>query len=402
MTTMASQSSVPPPELGGEGPQPPSGRRRRRLLVGGAVLVLIAAAVAGVDTADPFGGGSGRAAGVSDNAAPISLQTVRQGTLSQLVNASGTLGYLAQADGSPYHVVNQAQSAFTQLPTAGQVIGCGRTLYDVANNPVVLLCGSTPAYRTLSEGDSGPDVEQLNANLVHLGDAISSELDPSSDYFGSETAYALEQLQAKLGEDQTGSLNLGQAVFLPGPLRITNTTAMLGSLAHPGVSVVQATSTSRQVQVQLDAAEQSSVKVGDKAQITLPDNTATPGTITQIGTVASSSGSGSSDSSGSGSGSSTATIPIYITLKDPKAAGRLDQAPVRVQITTAGVNNALIVPVDALVAQSGGGYAVETVDARGVHHLVPVTVGLFDDADGLVQVTSASLAAGERVVVPST
>jgi hypothetical protein len=402
MTTMASQSSVPPPELGGGGPQPPSGRRRRRLLVGGAALVLIAAAVAGVVTADPFGGASGRAAGVSDNATPISLQAVRHGTLSQQVNASGTLGYLAQADGSPYQVVNQAQGAFTQLPTAGQVIGCGSRLYDVANNPVVLLCGSTPAYRALSEGDSGPDVEQLNANLVHLGDATSWQLDPSSDYFSSETVYALEQLQAKLGEDQTGSLNLGQAVCLPGPLRITNTTATLGSLAHPGMSVAKATSTSRQVQVQLDAAEQSSVRVGDKAQITLPDNTATPGTVTQIGTVASSSGSGSSESSGSGSGSSTATIPIYIALKDPKAAGRLDQAPVRVQITTAGVNNALIVPVDALVAQSGGGYAVETVDARGVHHLVPVTVGLFDDADGLVQVTSAGLAAGERVVVPST
>jgi hypothetical protein len=402
MTTMASQSSVPPPELGGGGPQSPSGRRRRRLLVGGAVLVLIAAAVAVVVTADPFGGASGRAAGVSDNATAISLQTVRQGTLSQQVNASGTLGYLAQAGGSPYQVVNQAQGAFTQLPTAGQVIGCGRPLYDVANDPVVLLCGSTPAYRALSEGDSGPDVEQLNASLVHLGDATSSELDPTSDYFSSETAYALEQLQAKLGDDQTGSLNLGQVVFLPGPLRITNTTATLGSLAHPGMSVAQATSTSRQVQVQLDAAEQSSVKVGDKAQITLPDNTATPGTVTRIGTVASSSGSGSSDSSGSGSSSSTATIPIYIALKDPKAAGRLDQAPVRVQITTAGINNALIVPVDALVAQSGGGYAVETVDARGVHHLVPVTVGLFDDADGLVQVTGASLAAGERVVVPST
>jgi hypothetical protein len=402
MTTTASQSSGPLPELDSGGPQPPPGRRRRRLLLGGAALVLTAAAVAVLVTIDPFGGSSGRTAKVSDNATPISLQTVRQGTLSQQVNASGTLGYVAQADASPYQIVNQAPGAFTQLPTAGQVIGCGNTLYDVANNPVVLLCGSTPAYRSLSEGDSGPDVKQLNANLVHLGYATSSELDPSSDYFSSETGYALEQLQAKLGVDQTGSLDLGQAVFLPGPLRISNTTATLGSLAHPGAPVAQATSTSRQVQVQLDASEQSSVKVGDKAQITLPDNATTPGTVTQIGTVASSSGSGSSGSPGSGSGSSTATIPIYITLKDPKAASGLDQAPVQVQITTAGVNNALIVPVDALVAESGGGYAVETVDARGVHRLVPVTVGLFDDADGLVQVTSSTLAAGERVVVPST
>ena len=40
------------------------------------------------------------------------------------------------------------------------------------------------------------------------------------------------------------------------------------------------------------------------------------------------------------------------------------------------------------------------VDAHGIHRLVPVTLGLFDDADGLVQVTGTGLAAGQRVVVP--
>ena len=102
------------------------------------------------------------------------------------------------------------------------------------DKPVLLLCGATPAYRSLSEGESGPDVEQLNANLVHLGYATRSQLDPSSDSFSSETAYALERLQAKLGEDQTGSLDLGQAVFLPGPLRISKTTANLGSIGSAG------------------------------------------------------------------------------------------------------------------------------------------------------------------------
>ena len=63
-------------------------------------------------------------------------------------------------------------------------------------------------------------------------------------------------------------------------------------------------------------------------------------------------------------------MPIYITLKHPKAAGTLDQAPVTVEITSAAVKHALIVPVDALLALSGGGYAVETVGADGVHKLV--------------------------------
>jgi hypothetical protein len=315
--------------------------------------------------------------------------------LSSQVSASGTLGYAA-GDGSSYSVVNHASGDYTRLPSAGQVIRQGQVLYRVADNPVVLLSGSTPAYRSISEGDTGPDVRALNADLVALGYATSSELDPTSDYFSSETAYALEQLQGTLGETETGSLALGQAVFLPAPVRITTVAATLGTGAAPGGPVADATSTQRQVQVNLDASQQSSVRVGDRAQITLPDNQVTPGVVSRIGTVASSSGS-----SGSGSGSSSATIPIYITLKHPGDAGRLDQAPVQVTIITAGVQNALIVPVNALLAQPGGSYAVETVDARGVHRLVPLTIGMFDDADGLVQV-SGHLAAGERVVVPAT
>jgi hypothetical protein len=61
-----------------------------------------------------------------------------------------------------------------------------------------------------------------------------------------------------------------------------------------------------------------------------------------------------------------------------------------------------VVPVDALLALAGGGYAIEVVGPGGVHHLVAVSTGLFDDADGLVQVTGNGLAAGQRIVVPGT
>ena len=47
-------------------------------------------------------------------------------------------------------------------------------------------------------------------------------------------------------------------------------------------------------------------------------------------------------------------------------------------------------PVDALLALAGGGYAVEVAEGR-VHHLVAVTLGLFDDAEGLVQVSGPGL-----------
>jgi hypothetical protein len=62
----------------------------------------------------------------------------------------------------------------------------------------------------------------------------------------------------------------------------------------------------------------------------------------------------------------------------------------------------LAVPVDALVALAGGGYAVEEVTSDGSHQLVAVTPGLFDDAQGLVEVSGKGLAAGQRVVVPAS
>ena len=182
------------------------------------------------------------------------------------------------------------------------------------------------------------------------------------------------------------SLAEGQAVFLPGQIRIATVGATLGTSAGPGAAVMQATSTSRQIVVNLSASEQSEVKVGDQVQITLPAGNATPGVVSGIGTVA--------------SGGSNPTLPVSITLKHPRAAGTLDQAPVTVEITIAKVKNALIVPVDALLALSGGGYAVETVTANGVHKLVAVSLGTFDDAAGTVQVTG-DVSAGERIVVPN-
>jgi hypothetical protein len=267
----------------------------------------------------------------------------------------------------------------------------------VSGNPVVLLRGSVPMYRSLREGDIGSDVTELNADLVALGYAARSQLDPASDYFSSETADALQRLQAKAGVGQTGGLSLGQAVFVPTVARVTAISATLGAPAQPGQPIMTASSTSRQVVIDLDAAQQSQVKVGDKVTITLPDSQTTPGLVSSVGKVATAPQSGSS---GSGSGS-TPTITVDVTPADPAATGSLDQAPVQVSITSASISNALVVPVDALQALSSGGYAVEIAGAHGARPLVPVSLGLFDDADGLVQVTGSGLSAGQHVVVPA-
>jgi hypothetical protein len=310
---------------------------------------------------------------------------VSEGSLASQLSADGMLKYTTPR-GPDDRVVNQAAGTFTALPSAGQVFSRGMVLYRVSNDPVILLYGDTPVYRSLYEGDDGPDVRELNRNLVALGYATSAELDPDSDYFSAATAYALQWLQDKLGEDETGSLIEGQAVFLPGELRISTISATLGTNAGPGSSIMDATSTRRDVVVDLDASEQTEVKIADPVQITLPDGKTTPGVVRSIGTVA--------------DGGSNPTLPMSITFDHPRAAGTLDQAPVALEITTAAVKHALIVPIDSLLALSGSGYAVEAVDARGEHRLVAVSLGTFDDAAGTVQVTG-NLSAGERIVMPN-
>ncbi len=351
----------------------------------GAVVV-VAAVVVGV--IDPFAGGHSATRSVADNSAgPTSLQTVAHQDLSSQTEVSAILGY---ADS--YAVVNQANGTVTSLPAVGQITAQGQVLYEVSGEPVVLLYGSTPAFRSLSEGMTGADVEELNADLVALGYVTSTELSPTSDGFTYQTEEGVEKLQKALGVTQNGTISLGQEVFEPSAVRVTSVSATLGALTQPGQTVLSATSTTRQISVALDADEQSEVAVGDRVTITLPNNQTTPGTISSVGTVATTPASGSS--------SSTPTITVLVNPTDPTATGDWDQAPVNVTITTSTVANALVVPVDALLAQPAGAYAVEVVDADGTHRLVPVALGLFDDADGLVQVTGTGLAAGQSIVVP--
>ncbi len=342
---------------------------------------------------------------------PVNTVKVERRELSATVSEAGILTYRARSDGSPYSVINQARGIYTELPAAGQVISQGHVLYRVNDRPVLLLHGATPAYRTLSAGTSGPDVAELNADLVMLGYASAAQLHPASDSFGAATTAAVIKLQAALGVTQDGALTLGQLVFEPSAVRVTNVSAQLGSSAQAGGTVMQGTSTTRQVQVALSTSEQATMAVGDKVSITLPDNRSTPGVVSLVGAIATcptGSAPGGSSSSSAGpatdncSSGSASTVTVGVTPSDPAATGRWDQAPVQVGITTASVPNALVVPVTALLAQSGGSYAVEVVGATEAHHLVPVSLGLFDDAEGLVQVTALGLAVGQEVVIPAT
>ena len=121
--------------------------------------------------------------------------------------------------------------------------------------------------------------------------------------------------------------------------------------------------------------------------------------VSSVGSVATSPAS--SAGAAGNTGSSSPTIAVEVALKDPDETGGLDAASVEVAITSAVAQDALVVPVDALLALSSGGYALEEIEANASHQLVAVSVGLFDDAEGTVQVTGSQVRAGQRIVIPN-
>jgi peptidoglycan hydrolase-like protein with peptidoglycan-binding domain len=288
-------------------------------------------------------------------------------------------------------------STFTRLPSVGQVVKRGESLYQIDGQPVLLLYGSVFPTRAFVAGMSaGPDVAELNANLNALGYGPGL----LGATFSAGTAAAIRAFQSAHGLSVTGALLLGSVVFEPGPVRVTSVTPTIGQTVMPG-PVLEVTSTARQVKVALDASQQASVKVGDAVTITLPNNGATPGRITYVSSVATSPASSSSGRGGGGEEEGVPTIEVDVTPTNAAATGHLDQAPVNVSITTESVQEALAVPIDALLALAGGGYALEIAEGR-VHRLEAVSLGLFDDADGLVQVSGQGVSAGQSVVVPAT
>jgi hypothetical protein len=363
-----------------------TGRRRRgRWVAAGVAVVAAGAGVMPAWAAGAFSAASSPGAGVGV-LAPATATVVRE-DIAAVTPVAATLGYAGS-----WTVTGQGSGTLTWLPRPGQVISQGQVLYGVDNSsPVMLLYGSVPDWRGMSEGTAGADVSQLNHDLVALGDAERSEVAATGwDYYSPETTYGVQRLQEHLGVSfPLGSLALGQVVFEPEAIRVTRVTGVLGGpVAGP---VLQATSDLQVVAIQLDVTQESQVKAGDSVTVALPDGTTTPGVVATVSPVATTT---------SGQNGPVTTIPVTVRLADPAAAGTLDQAPVTVSITTATARDALVVPVTALLARPGG-YVVELAGPGSTRRYVPVTPGIFDDNAGVVQVTG-NLAPGERVVVAAS
>jgi multidrug efflux pump subunit AcrA (membrane-fusion protein) len=151
------------------------------------------------------------------------------------------------------------------------------------------------------------------------------------------------------------------------------------------------TSTKRVVTVALPTTNAALARAGERVSVQLPSGDTVHGRIASVGTVATSS---SQSDSGGGGGNSTGPATITVTVRLFRRGAALDQAPVTVRFERSRAKNALAIPVTALIATAGGGFAVEVVDGA-VHRTVQVTTGLY--TSGFVQISGPGLRPGMRV-----
>jgi peptidoglycan hydrolase-like protein with peptidoglycan-binding domain len=336
-----------------------------------------AALIAGVSVVNA-GAGSGAA---PSKAGEGTAEVVRRTLLAQ-EELDGTLGY-----GDAVPVVNRAHGTVTWLAPEGTLVDRGEALYELDGQKVPLLLGDRPVWRPLAEGAAaGPDIRQLEENLVALGHATAKNLDVDDTWTAATTA-AVKRWQKARGVTETGALALGDAVFLPSAVKVASHSATLGTDAPPGGEVLKATPATQVVSVDLDAGRAGLLETGDAVEVELPDERRIPATVTAVATVATSADNGMG-------GGGDPTLEVVVT--PDASAGDLDGSPVTVLVTRDRAEDVLAVPVHALLALAEGGYAVELADGG---RLVAVETGLF--SGGFVQVTGAGLEPGTRVVVPA-
>jgi Putative peptidoglycan binding domain/HlyD family secretion protein len=345
-------------------------KRAAAAAVGVAAVVAVAALVAGGDEAPPV-----RAA-----AAATATGTVERRDLVDRETLSGTLGY---ADAAPLGAA--AAGTVTWLPQPGSVIRRGEPLYRLDDEPAAwLLYGSLPAWRDFSSAMSdGDDLRQLERNLRALGHDPDGDMTVDDEWDWATTAAVL-RFQDERGLTEDGTLARGEVVFRPSAARVGQLHAAVGQSVGVGTQIADLSTTRREVTVDLEATRQSLAREGAAVTVELPDGSTGRGRITEVGKVA---------EQPAGEEEGEPTIEVTVELRGRAARGRgFDQAPVDVGFEADRRRDVLVVPVTALLARTGGGFAVETADGR----LIDVETGGY--AEDYVEVSGDGLREGMKVV----
>ena len=363
------------------GTEPGVTARKRRSGFRWVALGLAVALLSGI--AAMWARSTGRADSESHSAAASATASARveRRDLVEEESFDGTLGY---DDSSP--VTAGLSGTITTMRPEGSRARRGQVLFEVDEHPVILLYGKKPAYRSLQSGvEDGTDVRQLEQNLVAMGYDPDGDIDVDRE-FDWATTEAIERWQDDRGLTEDGAVDMGEAVFAPGPVRIGSHQATVGSSTGSGTPVMDISSVTRVITVKVPVDQRALLRSGMKVDVDLPSGERAAGRIRSIGRVAE-----------GGSEDEDATVEAEVVLQSAKGLHRYDETPVTVNVSSEVAKDALAVPVTALLALAEGGYAVEVVEG-GKTELVAVDTGMF--VNGYVEIKGSKINEGTKVVVP--
>jgi membrane fusion protein, macrolide-specific efflux system len=351
-------------------------RPRRRTWLAAAAVVLVAAT--GVSAWMVARGGDTSAA------QPLATTRATRATLTQTVDASFEL----VKDGTSTLAAPAGGTVTSVAVTEGKTVKALTRLAGIDGKAVYGIPSNYPLYRSLAEGDEGPDVTALQKALNAAG------YDPgeTDGDFGSGTTDALAAWQADKGLDETGKLELASFVsYKPGAV-VDEVAVAVGDRIQAGGKLATLAPTNSVVAgadvSQLDVAK---LKVGQRVTLTFDalDGADVSGTVDEIAAAPTSS-------EASAGTSTVVEYPVTVRIGKLPTGARVGMSG-QASVVTASRRNVVVVPSAAI----GGSSSNPTVQILqdGATVTRPVVVGLVTTQGSEIL---TGLRAGEQVVTGVT
>jgi hypothetical protein len=271
---------------------------------------------------------------------------------------------------------------------AGKAPSTLQPLLTVSGTRLYAFVSSSPLYKnlstSLSSGTQVANVKALQRALKARG-YYTGSIDGT---FDSTVKTALEDWQDAKNVSATGTIDTSLFLWLPKGAVISDWQVGLGSSVGSGTALATLYYPRQlEAQAQVGQADITSLKVGQKAQLTVDGHT---GTITGI--ITSISQTPASSSSSTGGSSSTVDYTVTLRLKSIPSYAREGMTG-SLDVIIAQRQNVLIVPTSAVTGSSSTSFV--RVLMNGQPALRQVQTGMATAS--LTEITSG-LAVGETVI----
>ncbi len=132
-------------------------------------------------------------------------------------------------------VEGRVAGTITEVVPTGSIVEQGDVIARIDGEPIVVLYGDIPMYRTLqdlSENITGPDVTQLEQALTDLG--YNEGTVTVDDEFTQSTGDMVQRWQEDLGVEEDGIVTGADVVFIPAAAQVVDASVEVGDRVGDG------------------------------------------------------------------------------------------------------------------------------------------------------------------------